>query len=121
MIPGTDQLVLDPADSSVAAVGAAVAAAENAACGGPGVEASVGPGPEVMGWAEGSAKGAGEEAVWSERIVEIVRGQTAGERSVLVVVVVAAAADEPAAGATAWTAGADGLAGTAAGIIVLGS
>lgn len=47
--------------------------------------------------------------------------QTAVGRSVLVVVVAAAAADEPAPGATAWTAGADGLVGTAAGITVLGS
>lgn len=53
MIPGTDQLIQDPAGSSVAAVEAAVAAAECAACGGPGVEASVGAGPDaVVGPAE---------------------------------------------------------------------
>lgn len=120
MILGTDQQVQDPAGSSVAAVVAVVAAAECAACGGPGVEESVGAEPDVMGLAEpGTEQGAGEEAAWSERTVEIVPGQTAGERSVLVVVV--AAADEPAPGATALTAGADGLAGTAADIIVLGS
>lgn len=117
----TDQLVQDPAGSSVAVVVAAVAAVECAACGGPGEEASVGVGPDVMGLAEpGTEQGAGEELVWFERRVEIVPGQTAEERSVLVVVVVAAA-DEPAPGATAWTAGADGFAGTAADIIVLGS
>lgn len=49
VIPGTVQLVQDPAGSSFAAVVAAVAAAECAACGGPGVEASVGVGPDVMG------------------------------------------------------------------------
>lgn len=117
MIPGSDQLVQDFAGSSVAAVVAAVAA-EHAACGGPGVEASVGAGPDVMGLAEpGTEQGAGEEAAWPERTAEIVPGQTVREKFVLVVV---AAADEPAPGATAWTAGADGFAGTAAGIIVLG-
>lgn len=123
MIPGTDQLLQDPAGSSIAAVAAAVAAAaECAACGGPGAEASVGAGPDVMGPAEPVTElGAGEEEAWSERRVEIVPGQIAGERSALVVVVAAAAADEPAPGATAWTAEADGFAGTAAGIIVLGS
>lgn len=52
VIPGTDQLVQDPAGSSVVAVVAAVAVAECAACGGPGVEESVGAGPDVMGLAE---------------------------------------------------------------------
>ncbi len=121
VILGTDQLVRDPAGSSVAAVVAVVAAAEYAACVGPGVEESVGAGPDVMGLAEpGTEQGAGEEAAWSEWTAEIVPGQTAEERSVLVVAA-AAAADEPAPGATAWTAGADGLAGTAADITVLGS
>jgi len=169
VIPATDQPVLDPAGNSVVVVvvGAAVAEAENAACGGPGVAASVGPvpdvegpdvegpdvegpdvgGPDVGGLAE-EAKGAGEEAAWSERTVEIVPGQTAGERSVPVVVVVAAVfvvvvaaavavvvvvaaavvvvvvvvvVDGPVPGATAWTAVAGGLAGTAAGISGLGS
>lgn len=109
---GTDQLVQDPAGSSVAAV----VAAECAACGGPGVEEPVGVGPDVMGLAE-PEQGAGEEAAWSERIVEIVSGQTAGEMSALVVVA-AAAAGEPVPEATAWIAGADGIAGTAACIIV---
>ena len=128
--PGTDQQDQDPAGSSAAAVVAAVAAAECAACGGPGVEASVGLEPDVMRLAEsGTGQVAGEEAALSERRVEIVPGQTAGESSALVVVVVvvvvvaaaAAAADEPAPGATAWTAGADGFAGTAANTTVLGS
>ncbi len=125
VIPGTDQLLQHPAGSSFAAVASAVvAAAEHAAaCGGPGAEASVGAGPDVTGLAEpGSEQGAGEEAAWSEKKVEIVPGQTAVETSVLVVVVVvavAAAADEPAPGA--WTAGADEFAETAVGIIVLGS
>lgn len=75
VIPGTDQLVQDLAGSSVAAVVAAVAAAECAACGGPGVEASVGAGPDVMGLAEpGAEQGAVEEAVRSERRAEIVPG-----------------------------------------------
>lgn len=56
MIPGTDQLVQDPADSSVAA-------AERAACGGPGGEAAVGLGPDVMELAElGTEQRAEEEA-----------------------------------------------------------
>lgn len=122
MSPGTDQQDQDPAGSSAAAVVAAVAAAECAACGGPGVEASVGLEPDVMRLAEsGTGQVAGEEAAWSERRVEIVPGQTAGESSALVVVVAAAAADEPAPGAIAWTAGADGFAGTAANTTVLGS
>lgn len=118
----TVQLVQDPAGSSVAAVVAAVAAAaaERAACGGPGEEPTVVVGPDVMGLAEpGTEQEAGEELAWFERKVEIVPGQTAEECSVLVVA--AAAADEPAPGATARTAGADGFAGTAADIIVLGS
>lgn len=115
------QLVQDPAGSSVAVVVAAVAAAERAACVGPGEEPSVGVGPDAMGLVEaGTEQEVGEELVWFERKVEIVPGQTAEERAVLVAVV-AAAADEPAPGATAWTAGADGFAGTAADIIVLGS
>lgn len=118
MIPGFDQLVQDPAGSSVAAVVAAVAAAERAACGGPGEGESVGAGLDVVGLPEpGIELRAAEEAVWSETTAEIAPGQIAGEKSVLAV----AAADEPAPGATAWTAGADGFAGTAAGIIVLGS
>lgn len=108
----------DPAGSSAAAV---AAVAECAACGGLGVGESVGVGPGVMELAEPvTEQGVGEEAAWCERTAEIVSGQTVGETSVLVVVA-AAAADEPASGATAWTAGAGGLAGTAAGIIVLGS
>ena len=122
VIPGIEQQDQDPAGSSAAAV---AAAAECAACGGPGVEASVGLKPDVMRLAEsGTGQVAGEEAAWSERKVEIVPGQTAGESSVLVVVVVVAAvaaADEPAPGATAWTAGADEFAGTAANTTVLGS
>ena len=115
MIPATEQRVQDPAGSSVAA-----AAAECAACGGPGVEASVGAGADVMGQEEpGTEQGAGEEAASPEMRVEIVPGPTAGEKSVPVVA--AAAADEPAPGATAWTAGGDGVVGTAAGITVLGS
>lgn len=51
MNPGADQLVQDPAGSSAVAVVAAVVAAE-CACGGPGVEASVGAGPDVTGLAE---------------------------------------------------------------------
>lgn len=116
----TVQSARDPAGSSVAVVAAAVAAAEHAASGGPGEEPSVGVGPDVMGLAEpGTEQEAGEELAWFERKVEIVPGQTAEESSVPVVV--AAAADEPAPGATARTAGADGFAGTAADIIVLGS
>lgn len=53
MILATDQLVQDPAGSSVVAVVvAAVAVAERAACGGPGAEAFVGVGPDVTGLAE---------------------------------------------------------------------
>lgn len=76
VIPGTDQLVQDPAGSSVAVVVAAVAAAaECAACGGPGGEAFVGAGPDVMGLAEpGTEQEAVEEEAWSERKVEIVPG-----------------------------------------------
>lgn len=118
MIPGVDQLVQDPVGSSVAAVVAAVAAAERAACGGPGEEESVGAGLDVVGLPEpGTELRVGEEAARSETTAEIAPGQTAGEKSVLAV----AAADEPAPGATAWAAGADGFAGTAVGITVLGS
>lgn len=118
MIPGVDQLVQDPVGSSAAAVVAAAAAAERAACGGPGEEESVGAGLDVVGLPEpGTELIAEVEAAWSETTAEIAPVQTAGEKSVLAV----AAADEPAPGATAWTAGADGFAGTAAGITVLGS
>lgn len=118
MVTETDQLARDPAGSSAAVVAVAAAVAECAACGGPDVEASVGVGPDVMGLAEpGTEGGVGEVLVWFERKAEIVPGQTAEERLVLVVV----AADEPGPEATAWTAGADGFAGTAADIIVLGS
>lgn len=120
VILGTGQLVPDLGGSSFAAVvAAAVAAAECAACGGLDVEASVAVGPDVMGLAElGTEQGAGKEAVRSERRAEVVPGQTVGERFVLVAVVVA---DEPAPAATAWTAGADGFAGTAVNITVLDS
>lgn len=115
MIPGTDQLVLDPAGSSAAA--AVAAAAECAACGVPGEVAFAGVGADVMLWVvPGTEQGAVREAVGSERTVAIAPGQTAGEMSALVAV-----AGEPAPGATAWTAGADGPAETAAGITVLGS
>lgn len=121
MVIETDQLAQDPAGSSAAVV-AVAAVAECAACGGPDVEASVGVGPDVMGLAEPETEaGVGEELVRFERKAEIVPGQTAEERFVLVVVAAAAAADEPGPEATAWTAGADGFAGTAADIIVLGS
>lgn len=118
VIPGTDWLVQDLVGSSAAAVVAAVvAAAERAACGGPGEGESVGAALDVVGLPEpGTELRAGEEAAWSETTAEIAPGQTAGEKSVLAV----AAADEPVPGATAWTAGADGFAGTAAGITVLG-
>lgn len=122
VIPGTDQLVQEPAGSSAAVVvcvavsaAAAVVAVECAACDGPGVGASVGVGPDVM--AEiGTEQRAGEEAALSETRVEIVPG---GEK--LVLAVAAAAADGPASGSTEWTAGADGPAGTAVSITVLGS
>lgn len=52
VIPGADQLGQYPAGSSFVAIVAAVAAAEHAACGGPGVEASVGAGPDATGLAE---------------------------------------------------------------------
>lgn len=117
MIPGTDQLIQQLAGSSVAAVVSVavpvvVVAAVCVPCDAPGVGASVGVGAEVMAEA-GTEQGAGEEAALSEMRFEIVLGQTAEEKSVLVGVAAAAAADEPAPGATAWTAGVDGLAGTA--------
>lgn len=116
---GADQLDRDPVGSSVVAVVVAVAAAADcAAYGGSDDGASVGLGLDEVGLPEPvSELEAGEEAVWSERKAEIARGQTAREKSVLAVAV----ADEPAPGATAWTAGADGLAGTAADTTVLGS
>lgn len=125
VILGSDHLVQEPAGSSAAVVvcvaepAAPVVAAECAACDGLGGEAFVGVGPDVMAEA-GTERRAGEEAVLSETRVEIVPGQPGGEKLVLVVVA-AAAADGPAFGATAWTAGADGLAGTAVSITVLGS
>lgn len=116
MIPGTDQPVQDPAGSSTVAVPAVVVAAGCAACGGLGAGASVGAGLDVTN-EPGTEQRAGKEAAWSEKTAETVPAQTAGEN----LVVVAVAADEPAPGATAWTAGADGLAGTAVDITVLGS
>lgn len=116
MIPGADQLVQDPVGSSAAAT--AVAAAERAACGEPGEGESVGAALDVVGLPEpGTELRAVEEAAWTEMTAEFAPEQTAGEKSVLAV----AAADEPAPGATAWTAGADEFAGTAAGITVLDS
>lgn len=126
MILESDHRVQEPAGSSAAVVVVCVAepvapvvAAECAACDGPDVEAFVGVGLDVMAEA-GTEQRAGEEAVLPETRVEIVPGQP-GEEKLVLVVVVAAAADGPAFGATAWTAGADGLAGTAVSITVLGS
>lgn len=123
MIAETEQLVQEPVGSLAAvAVVACVAAAECVACGVPGVAASVGVGPDVMELAEaGPERGAGEELVRFEKRAEIVPGQTAIGMAAQVVVVVVAAADEPAPGATAWTAEADGFAETVVDITVLGS
>lgn len=119
---GTDQLVQEVADSSAAAavcvVGLAAAAVECAACDGPGVAVSAGVGLDVMAEV-GTEQGAGEAAASSAMGAETVPERPAIEK--LVLVVAAAAADEPAPGATAWTAGADGLVGTAVNINVLGS
>lgn len=120
MIAESEQLVQEPV-GSLAAVAVVAAAAECVACGVPGVAVSVGVGPDVMELAEaGPEQGAGEELVRFEMRAEIVPGQTAIGMAAQVVVVVAAA-DEPAPGATAWTAEADGFAETVVDITVLGS
>lgn len=117
VILATDQLVQVPAGSSAAVV----AAAERAAGGEPGAEAFVGMAPDAMGLVEsGTEREAVEEAVWVGRGFGVVPEQTVGGRSVLVVAAAAAAADEPAPGETALTVEAGGLAGTVAGIVVLG-
>lgn len=108
----------------MAAVVAAAAVDCAAAYGGPGVEASVVVGLDVMKLAEpGTEQGVGEELALFERRAGIVPEQTAEERSVPVVAAAAVvvAADGLVPEATAWTAGADGSVGTVAGITVLGS
>lgn len=118
VILGTVQQVQDPAGS----LAAAVVAAEHAACGGSGVKASVGRAPDVMGRVEPvTEQEAAEEAVWVGRRAVVVAEQVGAERSVLAVVEFVAAADELAPAAPAWSAGAGGLVGTAAGITALGS
>lgn len=107
----------------MAAVVAAAAVDCAAAYAGPGVEASVGVGLDVMKLAEpGTEQGVGEELALFERRAGIVPEQTAEERPVPVVAAAAVvAADGLVPEATAWTAGADGSVGTVAGITVLGS
>lgn len=106
----------------MAAVVAAAAVDCAAAYGGPGVEASVGVGLDVMKLAEpGTEQGVGEELALFERRAGIVPEQTAEERSVPVVAAAVVVADGLVPEATAWTAGVDGSVGTVAGITVLGS
>lgn len=89
--------------------------------GGPGVDLSVGVGPDVMEWAgfetEQKAEEEAAKSVWRAGIVPAL-SQTAAEKSVPAA---AAAAVQPMPGATVWTAEADELAGTAEGITALGS
>lgn len=116
------QSVQDPVGSSFAA--AVAANAECVASVGTGVKASVGGQADVMESAEaGSEQVTVEKQVWFAMGAEVVPGQTAVRYAVrvAVAVVAAAAADEPEPAATAWTAEADGFAGTAADITVLGS
>lgn len=123
-IAATAQLDQDPVGSSFAV--AVAADAEGVASVGTGVKAFVGGPTDVMGLAEaGSEQAAAQKQVWFVMGVEVVPGQTAVRWAVRVVVAVVAAvaavADEPASAATAWTAEADGFAGTAVNITVLGS
>lgn len=118
------QLKQDPVGSSFAV--AVAADAERVASVGAGVKAFVGGPADVMGLAEvGSEQAAVEKQVWFAMGAEVVPGQTAVSWAVRVVTAavaaVAAVADEPASAATAWTAEADGFAGTAANITGLGS
>lgn len=117
----TAQLVQDPVGSSFAAAVAADAA--RVASVGTDVKASAGGWTDVMGWAEaGSEQAAVEKGARFAMGAEVVPGQTAVRWAVVAVVAaVAVVADEPASAETAWTAGADGFAGTAADITVLGS
>lgn len=114
----------DPVGSSFAA--AVAADAERVANVGTDAKAFVGGWTDAMGSAEaGGERAAVEKQVRFATGAEVVSGQTAVEWAVPVAVAVAAAAaavaDEPASAATAWTAEADGFAGTAADITVLGS
>lgn len=119
------------AEAVVVAVAEAVAEAEavpaDAECVvrvGTGAKGSVVGQTDVMELAEaGRERAAVEKPVWLVMGAEVVPGQTAVRWAVqvAVAVVAAAVADEPASAATAWTAGADGFAGTAADITVLGS
>lgn len=123
-IAATAQLDHDPVGSSFAV--AAAADAECVACAGTDVKAFVGAPTDVMGLAEaGSELAAVEKQVWFAMGAEVAPAQTAARWAVrvvvAVVVAVAAVADEPASAATAWTAEADGFAGTAADITALGS
>lgn len=118
------QSVQDPVGSSFAV--AVAADAECVASVGTGVKASVGGQSDVMESAEaGNEQVTVEKQVWFAMGAEVVPGQTAVRWAVLVAVAVVAAAaavaDEPVPAATAWTAEADGFAGTAADITVLGS
>lgn len=127
-IAATAQLDQDPVGSLFAV--AVAADVERVASVGTDVKAFAGGPTDVMGLAEaGSEQAAVEKQVWFAMGAEVVPGQTAVRRAVRVVVAVVAAAaaaaaavaDEPASAATAWTAEADGFAGTAAGITELGS
>lgn len=120
----TAQLAQDPVGSSFAAAVAADTA--RVASVGTDVKASAGGWTDVMGWAEAaSEQAAAEKRARAAMGAEVVPGQTAVRwavrAAVAVVAAVAAVADEPASAETAWTAGADGFAGTAADITVLGS
>lgn len=124
----TAQLVQDPVGSSFAAAVAADAA--RVASVGTDVKASAGGWADAMGRAEaGSERAAVEKRARFAMGAEVVPGQTAvrwAVRAAAAAAVAAAAAavavaDEPASAETAWAAGADGFAGTAADITALGS
>lgn len=122
-IVATAQSKQDLVGSSFAV--AVAADAERVASDGTDVKAFVGGPTDVMGLAgAGGEQVAVEKQVWFAMRAEVVPGQQAVGWAVRVVVVVVAAvaavADEPASAAAAWTAEADGFAGTAADITVLG-
>lgn len=118
----TAQRVQDPVGSSFAAA----ADAARVASVGADVKASAGGWADVTGRAEaGSGPAAVEKPARPAMGAEVVPGQPAVRGAVRAAAAAAAAAaavaDEPASAETAWAAGADGSAGTAADTTALGS